>query len=269
VQGTNTACQNSILDGLGRTVTAQLLDGNSNLYSATNTVFDPVGRAYKTSNPYTGSAVYWTQANFDALGRLVKTTLPDNSVSTVSYTNNTGTTTDPSGKQREQVSNELGQLTTVYEPDPTNNNSLTLQTSYTYTILGKLTTVSQSSQPRTFGYDSLGRASSTTTPEGGTVCFGTVSGGSCQPNTGYDNWGDLLYRTDARGVQTNYIYDTLNRLLGIAYTNVPAGVSPMPNVCKTTGSSSNNANVCYTYGTSASNYNNRRPDHNHDRRYWV
>ncbi|MGC1617888.1 MAG: RHS repeat-associated core domain-containing protein [Candidatus Acidiferrum sp.] len=258
VQGTNTTCQNAILDGLGRTVTAQLLSGSGTLYSATDTKYDPVGRAYKTSNPYTGSSAYWTQTNLDALGRPVKTTLPDSSVTTLSYTNNTVLTTDPTGKQREQVLNELGQLTSVYEPDPTNNNSLTLQTSYTYTILGKLTTVSQSSQPRTFGYDSLGRASSTTTPEGGTVCFGTVSGGSCQPNTGYDNWGDLLYRTDARGVQANYIYDSLNRLLGVAYTNVPTGVSPMPNVCKTTGSGSNNANVCYTYGTSASNYSNGR-----------
>jgi hypothetical protein len=30
----------------------------------------------------------------------------------------------------------------------------------------------------------------------------------------------------------------------------------MPNVCKTTGSSSNNANVCFTYGTAPASYNN-------------
>ena len=110
-------------------------------------------------------------------------------------------------------------------------------------------------QTRTYAYDALGRLRSATTPEAGMVCFGTLSGSTCQAN-GYDDWGDLLYRTDARGVQTNYIYDGLNRLLGISYTNMPSGVSAMPNVCPTTGSSSNNANVCFTYGTSATNFNN-------------
>jgi RHS repeat-associated protein len=45
-------------------------------------------------------------------------------------------------------------------------------------------------------------------------------------------------------------------LLGVTYPTVPIGVSAMPNVCETTGSSSNNARVCFTYGTSAPGYNN-------------
>jgi RHS repeat-associated protein len=255
VQGTNTGCQKTIDDSQGRGVTTQLLDAGSNLYSATDTQYDPWGRSYKVSNPYTTSASYWTQTNFDALGRATKITLQDSSVSTTSYSDNTVTATDPAGKQRKGVSDALGHLTSVYEPDPTNNNSLTLQTSYSYNVFNQLIQVTQGSQTRTYVYDALGRLNSSTTPETGMVCFGTLSGSTCQSN-GYDSWNNLLYRTDARGVVTNYLYDTLNRLVGISYPTVPSGVSPMPNVCKVNGATSNNANVCLVYGASASSYNN-------------
>ncbi|PYU00232.1 MAG: hypothetical protein DMG38_09035 [Acidobacteria bacterium] len=257
VQGTSTACQKAILDGLGRPTTNQFLDGSGTLYSASDTQYDQLGRAYKTSNPYTTSASYWTQTTFDPLGRVTKTTLPDNSASTASYTDNTATMSDPAGKQRKKVFDGLGRLTSVYEPDPTSGNSLTLQTSYTYNVFDGLTTITQgTAQTRTYNYDALGRVTSTTTPEAGTVCFGTLSGSTCQPN-GYDSFDNLLYRTDARGVQTNYIYDSLNRLVGISYSNVPSSVSAMPNVCATSGTT-NNANVCLTYGTNATGNNNGR-----------
>jgi RHS repeat-associated protein len=256
VQGANTSCQKSILDGLGRTVTSQLLDGTGVSYSASDTKYDPVGRAYKASNPYTSTASYWTQANFDALGRAVKTTLPDGSTSTVTYSDNTTVTSDPAGKQRKNVIDGLGRLANVFEPDPANSNALTVQTSYAYNLADEITTVTQGSQTRTYTYDALWRLTSTTTPEAGRVCFGTVSAGTCQAN-GYDNWGNLLYQTDARGVQRSFIYDSLNRPLGVSYSNLPSGVSAMPNVCATSGST-NNANVCYAYGTSASSHNNGR-----------
>jgi RHS repeat-associated protein len=258
VQGTNTACRETIADSQGRVLTTQLLDGTSHVYSATDTNYDALGRAYKVSNPYPTSPAYWTQTNFDAIGRTVKTILQDNSTSTSSYTDNTVTATDPAAKQRKGVSDALGRLTSVYEPDPTSGNSLTLLTSYTYNVFNQLTQVTQGSQTRTFVYDALARLNSSTTPEAGTVCLGTYSGSTCQAN-GYDNWNNLLYRTDARGVVTNYLYDTLNRLTGITYTTVPSGVSAMPNVCKANGSGSNNANVCFTYGTTAASYNNGLP----------
>lgn len=156
VQGTNTACQKTILDGQGRAATKQLLDGGSILYSASDTQYDVLGRAYKESNPYTTSAVYWTQTNFDALGRTINTTLPDSSANSISYADNTLTTTDPSSKQRKAVSDGLGRLTSVYEPDPANSNTLTLQTSYVYNVFDQLTGATQGAQTRTFVYDALG-----------------------------------------------------------------------------------------------------------------
>jgi RHS repeat-associated protein len=227
VQGTNTACQKSILDNQGRTATTQLLDGSGTLYSATDTQYDALGRPYKTSNPYTGSVGYWTQTNFDAMGRTVKTTLPapDSSVVTVAYPDNTSISTDPTGKQRKAVVDGLGRLTSMFEPDPTTGNTLTLQTSYTYNVFDQLTKVTQGSQTRTYVYDALGRILSSTTPEGGKICFGSVTGSTCNTD-GYDSFNNLLKRTDARGVLTSYSYDTLNRLSQVSYnvgaTGVPA-----------------------------------------------
>jgi len=238
VQSTNTACQKAILDSQGRPVTTQLLDGGGTLYSASDTQYDTLGRAYKASNPYTSSAAYWTQTNFDAFSRPVKTTLPDTSMSTITYTDNTATTTDPAGKQRKGVSDALGRLTSVYEPDPANGNSLLLQTSYSYNLLDQLTQVTQGSQTRTYVYDALGRLGSSTAAEAGTLCFGTLSGSTCQTN-GYDSFDNLIYRTDARGVLTTYGYDTLNRLQSISYNVGTTGVPAT-------------ASVTYTYGIDSS-----------------
>jgi RHS repeat-associated protein len=126
--------------------------------------------------------------------------------------------------------------------------------------LDELTQVTQGVgvQTRTYVYDALGRLSSSTTPEAGMVCFGTLSGSTCQPN-GYDSYNNLLYRTDARGVVSNFLYDTLNRLVGVSYPTVPSGVAAMPNVCAVNGATTNNANVCFNYGTTAASFNNGRP----------
>ncbi len=256
VQGTNTMCQKSILDSQGRIITNQILDSSGTLYSATDSAYDSYGRLYRTSNPYTTSASYWTQTNLDALGRVLKTTLPDGSLSTATYSDNSVTLTDPVLKQRKKVSDGLGRLTTVFEPDPSSGNTLTLQTSYSYNAFNQLLSVTEGSQSRSYSYDAIGRITGSTTPEAGTVCYGTLSGSSCQMN-GYDNWNNLLYQTDARGVQKNFIYDSLNRLVGVSYTNVPGSVGAMPNVCATSGST-NNANVCVNYGTTAASYNNGR-----------
>ena len=109
-----------------------------------------IGRAYQTSNPYTGSPSHWTTTTFDALGRPTSIKLPDNSPTSYAYSLNTTTVTDPAGKQRKSVTDAAGRSTTVYEPDPANGNSLTLQTSSTYNVLDELTQVKQGSQTRTY-----------------------------------------------------------------------------------------------------------------------
>ena len=217
-------------DKLGRPFLTTTDDASNNVYSKVSAQYDLGGRAYQTSNPYTGaSASYWTTTAFDVLGRPTSVTLADNSVTTYSYTANTATVTDPKGIKRKSVADAAGRLSTLWEPDPNNGNSLTLSTSYVYNLLNELTQITQGSQTRTYVYDALGRLNSATTPEAGMVCFGTLSGSTCQSN-GYDSFDNLLYRTDARGVVTSYGYDTLNRLTSVFYnvsgaTGVPATAS--------------------------------------------
>jgi RHS repeat-associated protein len=236
VQNSDTVCQSSILDSQGRTITSKLLDGTGALKSATDTQYDPLGRAFMTSNPYTSSASYWTQTNFDALGRVIKTIAPspDSSNTSILYADNTVTTTDPALVKRKAVSDGLGRMTSLYEPDPSSGNTLTLITSYTYNLLDQLTQITQGAQTRTYSYDATGRLLSATTPEAGRVCFGSVTGSTCNTD-GYDTFNNLLKRTDARGVLTSYGYDTLNRLTSVAYNVGTSGVTATPSVSLTYG----------------------------------
>jgi YD repeat-containing protein len=103
-----------------------------------------------------------------------------------------------------------------------------LTTNYRYDALSNLLSVSQlgnsssdTPRTRTFTYDSLSRLIQSYNPETGWICYGQWSGGNCV--NGYDPNGNLLLKTDARGVITNYTYDNLNRLLAKTYTNAPAG----------------------------------------------
>lgn len=236
--------QVSSVDGLGRVLVSTTEDGSGNIISNVSASYDLIGRAYKTSNPYTGSPSYWTNTAFDVLGRPTSVTLPDTSATTYTYAQQYTTVSDPASKKRKSQADGAGRLVALTEPDTSGN--LVNTTYYTYSVLDELLTVadaaSSPTQTRTYTYDAVGRLFTSTTPEGGTTCFGTTSGGSCQANTGYDNFDNLLYRTDARGVVTSYTYDGLNRLKGVGYT-VVTGVP-------------STTSVSFTYGTTPSSFNN-------------
>jgi RHS repeat-associated protein len=258
VDASHSRVQITAADPLGRLATSTIEDLSSTVYEVVQTGYNLAGRAFKTSNPYTTSPLYWQTTTYDVLGRPTIVTLPDTSKTTYSYTTNSTITSDPANHQRRAITDAAGRLSSVYEPDPSNGNSLTLQTSYAYNVFDQVTQVTQGAQTRTYAYDALTRLNNFTTPEAGNVCLGTLSGATCQSN-GYDNWSNLIYRTDARGVVTNYLYDGLNRLAGITYPTVPVGVAAMPNVCKANGAASNNANVCFAYGVTPASFNNGLP----------
>jgi RHS repeat-associated protein len=106
-------------DGLGRPITGTTEDASSTVYAISQTEYDPMGRAYRSSNPYTSSPSYWTTSEFDALGRPIATIVPDGSQSVLSYSGNVVTVTDPSGKQRKSYSDGLDRLIEVDEPSAT------------------------------------------------------------------------------------------------------------------------------------------------------
>src|SRR2546426_4610946 len=113
------------------------------------------------------------------------------------------TVTDQAGKVRRSMTNGLGQLARIDEPDANGNlgtaDSPAQPTSYSYDGLGNLTTVNQGVQTRSFVYSSLSRLTSATNPESGTISYQ------------YDANGNLTRKTDARGVYIDYAYDALNR----------------------------------------------------------
>jgi RHS repeat-associated protein len=106
-----------------------------------------------------------------------------------------------------------------------------LTTTYGYDVFDHLTSVSQGAigpvnngqnlpgQQRSYSYDALGRLTTSTTPESGTVTdfYTDGNGAACA--------GDptLVCRVlDARGVTKNFSYEALNRLSGLTYTGDPS-----------------------------------------------
>ncbi len=210
-------------DSYGRT--QQSVDAAGNMVDSN---YDVRGRLLSVSNPHgaSGSSTDGTTSyQYDALDRKITQTNPDSTTVTWNYLGNTTTTTDESGRETKRVTDALGRLTDVYE-DPI---GLNLHTQYTYDILGSLSTVTQngtggeSPRTRSFTYDSLSRLITATNSETGTICYGQLSGSSCA--NGYDANGNLLYKTDARGITTTYSYDALNRPHFKTYSDgtLPAG----------------------------------------------
>jgi RHS repeat-associated protein len=207
----------SDLDGLGRLIQTQLTTDPDGITYA-DTTYDAWGRKHTASNPYrsTSDPTYGIITyGFDALSRPTSVTDPDGLTVTMLYSGNIITVTDEAGKSRKSQSDGLGRLTNVWE-DPAGLNYLT---TYGYDVLGNLISVVQNgSRNRSFTYDSLSRLTSATNPESGMICYGTVSGGTCQ-NNGYDPNGNVVTKTDARNITTTATYDPLNRMTGKTYSD--------------------------------------------------
>lgn len=224
-------------DGLARTIKTQSVDDDGDVFALT--CYDNMSRVAKVSNPFRGFTdqdcstangtldIYWTTNTFDTSGRPWKVTTPDNAVVETTYDLATSgshigtvvTVKDQALKQRRSVTNALGQLVRVDEPDATSGQlgSVTAPnqpTNYAYDTLNNLTTVNQDVQTRTFVYDSFGRLKSATNPESGTITYG------------YDNNGNLTTKTDARNITTTYAYDALNRVKTRTYSD---GTTPSVN----------------------------------------
>ena len=205
VTGSVTLHNQVTLDGLGRASEASLVSDPSGA-TKVDTAYDALGRAFTVTNPYrsTSDPTYGITTNsYDPLGRVTRVTHPDSGYSQVAYGSGNQTCpsatygqgyatiyTDESGNQRRVFTDALGRVIEVDEPDPASGNSLTLNTCYSYDALNNLTGVSQGGQTRTYQYDMVSRLTSATTPEAGLVSFT------------YDGNGNVLTKTDARGVIT-------------------------------------------------------------------
>jgi YD repeat-containing protein len=223
IDAANYAEATKYFDGLGRTIKTKSKDAQGDVFAETQ--YDVMSRVWKVSNPYrNGDVLKWTETTYDDLGRVKKVKTPDDAEVETTFSLSTSgnqigsvvTVEDQADKKRRSVTDSLGRLVRVDEPDSNGNlgdvGSPTQPTFYEYDLLGNLKTVTQGEQTRTFVYDSLSRLLSATNPEGGTISYE------------YDSNSNLKRKTDARGIRTNYDYDALNRVVRRWYevTTTPA-----------------------------------------------
>ncbi|MEK7831692.1 MAG: RHS repeat domain-containing protein, partial [Acidobacteriota bacterium] len=200
-------------------------------YSGSNS-YEIVSAAYRatTSGAAGGEAeMAWRRIKNDQSGKIIElesfagaappAPWGNNATSTgkvtTAYDADFTTVTDQVNRSRRSMVDGIGRLVRVDEPDAVSGNlgatsSPVQPTNYTYNALDRLTQTVQGVQTRTFSYSSLSRLISATNPENGTVSYT------------YDNNGNLLTKTDARGFIANYAYDALNRNTNIYHTNPPS-----------------------------------------------
>jgi YD repeat-containing protein len=248
-------------DGLGRVIQTTAASG-----ATSETTYDPLGRVYSVTTPHYGAATGTTYKYYDALGRIVQQTQPDNnklfwcyeSIQTYNQPNcnpQYGTThvngtwvdaMDEAEHDWQITSDPLGRKVKTMELGarlfPTS-----LETDYGYDGNDNLTSVAQQGagegvRNRGFVYDSLSRLLAANNPENASQV--TPAQLSCQPNgpwtTCYSYYpnGNLQYRTDNRNVTTTYSYDALNRLISKSYSG-EATSHPTPSSCYLYDSDSN------------------------------
>jgi RHS repeat-associated protein len=234
------------LDGLGRTIHSQFT--SDPVGTTVDTVRDALGRVQSVSNPYhsTSDLTYGvTSYTYDALGRQIVQTQPDNSVLQWCYNDiNSGQTAsvctsnkssktnsvwvdyvDESGVHWQRVSDALGRLTAVVEQVAA---PPTLETDYSYDALSNLLNVTQNGlstevpRTRSFTYDSLSRlicASNSESSYASCPTSATTALPAGVTSYSYDANGNTSSKTDARGIGVIYNYDALNRLISKTPSN--------------------------------------------------
>ncbi|MHB8753412.1 MAG: RHS repeat domain-containing protein [Candidatus Acidiferrales bacterium] len=231
------------LDGLGRAhINQRKQSPSASNYDSIETDYDSLGRPSKVTVPYngtagqTGGSTPATTTSYDALNRPLVITDGGNGTVTRSYSANDVLQTvgpAPTGenaKRKQSEYNVLGELTSVCEITGlsgsgacTQNTSATgYWTEYSYDALGHLTGVTQNAQTtgqqqtRGYTYDDLGRLTSETNPETGTINYAYDLDTTC----GTSN-GDLVKKTDAAGNVSCYTHDALHRVTNITYPSGP------------------------------------------------
>jgi RHS repeat-associated protein len=217
-------------------------------YSTQDIEYDVMGRAYRASNPYFASGYssainpggFWTSRAFDHMGRVTAITMPrgdDNNTLTTSvassYEGVFTTVTDQAGKARRQKMDALGRMVRLDEPDASGNLGSTgapnQATFYDFDALDNLVHISQPgpssiTQHRYFKFDSQSRLVRERQVEQATNASYNLS----DPLTGNSAWSRRIdYNSsglvtdgyDARGVHTQFYYDSLNRPTQISYSD--------------------------------------------------
>lgn len=216
-------------DILGRSIrtTTNSFDGRQ---VHVDTEYDNLSRVTRQSNPYYDGASIggWTVNEYDILGRVLKTTLPDSSKIETQYTNNQVTVTNNLGQTRIETRNGLGQLINI-------KDHINGTIDYTYDVNGGLlsakTTADNIAITVRMCYDKFGRKVAMHDPDKGGFDIGTTYKGKTNATktcaevatsasgTKLDGWwyykyngfGELVSQTDTKGQTVTMTYDQLGR----------------------------------------------------------
>lgn len=241
--GSTTISSAHVVDSFGRA--SQTVQGgisSETSYDGANRVDCITTKHVSVSSSTDGSTCY----SYDELSRATSVAQPDASTVQYQYVGSTVTKTDEFGHPKKYQYDAFHQLKSMWEPD--SSGALSLETDYFHDALGNVTCVQQQGgvggsgcsngspspgssawRTRWYKFDWLSRLVEAYTPESGYTCYGTTGGAA--PNwtncmSGYDGNGNLLHKTDARGVQTDFSYDYLNRVSMKSYSYAPAGSLP-------------------------------------------
>ncbi|MBM3248005.1 MAG: hypothetical protein FJZ10_01070 [Candidatus Omnitrophica bacterium] len=219
----------SFYDGLGRLVQTKTESEEPNKFIVSGqTEYDSRGLPYKkylpkfSTNPIDSiDAIDPTDPHstvtYDAMGRVIQSTSPDGTYSSVQYDDWVTTTIDENGHKQKSYFDAYGRLVRKEEytgadgrsPNyPASPYALYATTLYSYDTLGNLVqTKDAHNNIVTIDYDSLGRKIAMDDPDMGVWSYQ------------YDAAGNLISQTDAKGKVTNFVYDNINRLLQKSFSD--------------------------------------------------
>lgn len=185
-------------DALGREIRSETqgFDGSgSSTAILKDTEYDSKGRVLRASKPYySGQTVKWTTFTYDAIGRVITETYPDNSTTTFTYAGLVTTATNSLSQTKTTTKNSQGQVVQVKD---TQNNT----TSFAYDPFGNLvSTTDAAGNVTTATFDIRGRKTAMVDPDMGAWSYV------------YNALGELVQQTDAKAQVSTMAYDKLGRL---------------------------------------------------------
>jgi RHS repeat-associated protein len=169
--------------------------------------YDNKGRLHSVSNPYKdGDAQQWTYYNYDNLDRLISTTTPDNTVTSMTYQGHqTKTTVTPTDGVAQTSVTTVNAKGWIVRNDDASGNSYVTYDHFADGLLATATVNEDDVTTITATYDNARNRKTLTDPNYGTL------------TTTYNAYGELRKRVSPKELEaqkeTTYKYDGLGRLI--------------------------------------------------------
>ncbi|MDT4818979.1 YD repeat (two copies) [compost metagenome] len=159
------------------------------------------GQVTRSADPYFlgETALQWTSYTYDIYGRVVKTTQPKGTLTTVAYQGLKTTYTNELGQKRVEETGIQSKPVRVTEAFGTSNEA---STTYLHDALGRMLRITDAAgKVRSYSYDLAGNKLTDNDPNQGSWSYK------------YDSLGRLVSQTDAKGQLTRITYDILGRVI--------------------------------------------------------